>query len=150
MDLFFRLNVIPVRVPPLRERREDIPLLVEHFLNRTQARHGDWSLGDEALRALASHGWPGNVRELHNLVERLVTTGASPSIDLSALNATLAQPLPGDPVEALAMASLPLDELAVRYTAAVLRLTQGNKPRAAEILGIDLSTLYRRFKRTRA
>jgi two-component system response regulator HydG len=151
-DLFRCLNAIPVRVPPLRERREDIALLVEHFFARAQARprHGGaWSVSEDGLRALEGYAWPGNVTELHNMVERLVTTGASSSVDVSAVRAMLAPPQLGDSIEALVRASLPLDELKARYTAAVLQLTEGNKPKAAAILGIDLSTLYRHAKRAR-
>jgi two-component system response regulator HydG len=147
-DLFFRLNVLPLRVVPLRERREDIELLVEHFLAR---RHGSGAamprFTAEALRVLQAHLWPGNVRELENLVERLVVTSATPDIDADAVRAAIVPVAPLDPIELLAAASVPLADLEDRYTDAVLRLVRGSKARAASVLGIDATTLYRRDKR---
>jgi two-component system response regulator HydG len=148
-DLYFRLNVVPIRIPALRERQEDVALLVNHFL----AHRGPVPrLGPalvftpEALRLLESHPWPGNVRELENLIERLVVTASRSPIDVEALRPELTPSFPGDPVQSLVRARVPLDELERRYIAAVLRHTEGNKTKAAAILKIDLSTLYRREK----
>jgi two-component system response regulator HydG len=151
-DLYFRLNVVPVRVPALRERQEDIALLVEHFLARQRARPGAGetpTLAPEALTLLEAHPWPGNVRELENLVERLVVTAAGPSVDADVVRAALTPIAPGDPMQSLVAEGVQLDALERRYIAAVLRHTRGNKAKAAAILGIDLSTLYRREKSRR-
>ena len=152
-DLFFRLNVVPLRVPALRERRQDIPLLVEHFLDRAHERGTGGprrTVTAEALRLLESSSWPGNVRELENIIERLVVTTAPTAIGADDVRAALAPSAPADPLEAFAQASLNLEDVEERYVAAVLRRTQGNKARAAAILGIDLSTLYRRRKQQRS
>jgi two-component system response regulator HydG len=148
-DLYFRLNVLPMRLSPLRERREDIALLVDYFISR-RVQDDDrppHTFTPEALRLLEAHLWPGNVRELENLVERLVVTCAAPEIDADAVRAAITPVSPVDPIEALATASVTLDDVEQRYTEAVLRLARGNKAKAASILGIDVTTLYRRDKR---
>ena len=103
-DLFFRLNVLPVRIPALRERREDVPLLVEHFLARARARLGGapHTFSARAFRALEAYPWPGNVRELDNVIERLIVTSAGAEIDIDAVRGALMPSVPGDPIEALA------------------------------------------------
>ena len=156
-DLYFRLNVLPMRVAPLRERREDIPLLVDTFISRRLERlerleddDGDrppHTFTPEALRLLEAHPWPGNVRELENVVERLVVTCRASEIDADAVRAANSPVSPVDPIEALATSSVTLDDVEQRYTEAVLRLARGNKAKAASILGIDVTTLYRRDKR---
>jgi two-component system response regulator HydG len=148
-DLYFRLNVVPIRLPPLRERPEDIAPLVDFFLGRRGAplRGGAaLTLTADALRLLESHSWPGNVRELENLIERLAVIAPRAAIDADAVRPELSPVFPGDPIQSLVRARIPLDVLERRYIAAVLRDTQGNKPKAAAILNIDLSTLYRREK----
>ena len=147
-DLFFRLNVVPVRIPALRERREGI-LLTEHFVARFCARTGVAivpTLTPRALAALEAYHWPGNVRELENLIERLIVTTSEATIDVDTVRAALVPVAPSDPVQALVASGVSLEALERRYIAGVLRHTQGNKAKAAEILGIDLSTLYRREK----
>ncbi len=147
-DLFYRLNVIPVRVPALRERRGDIPLLVEHFLAEAASSHpeSDVEAVDEALVAeLQAREWPGNVRQLKNVVERLVVLGDGPRVDLEALRDLGAEPAsaaryPIDPDELR-----PLEEMTNEYIRWVVDRCDGNKTRAAEILEIDVSTIYRRF-----
>ncbi len=151
-DLFFRLDVIPIRMVPLRERREDLPLLVEHVLGRVQDRTKEPTrrrFTAEAFRLLESHDWPGNVRELQNVVQRLVVTTTSADIGADAVRAALRPLSPRDPAEALASAHLSLEEVEDRYVEAVLRQSRGNKADAAAILGIDVSTLYRRKARKR-
>lgn len=149
-DLFFRLNVLPMRLAPLRERRDDVVLLADYFLGRRARHHNDGSpprtFSREALRALENHPWPGNVRELENLVERLALTYSASEISGEAVRAAIAPLAPVDPIELLASTSLSLDQLEQRYVEAVLRQTRGNKASAATILGIDVSTLYRRDK----
>jgi len=151
-DLFFRLNVLPVRVPALRERREDIPLLVNHWLEQAQERSGAPErrrLSAQALKALETYPWPGNVRELENTIQRLVVTSSEAEISADAVRTALIPIAPEDPIEALATAAVKLDRLEDRYIAAVLRQTRGNKVEAAAILGVDISTLHRRAKRRR-
>jgi two-component system response regulator HydG len=149
-DLFFRLNVLPIRVPALRERREDIPVLVDHFLAQAEDDGGKRRrLSAQALKVLEAYPWPGNVRELENTIRRLVVTTTEAEISADAIRAALVPVAPQDPIEALATAGVKLDQLEDRYIAAVLRQTRGNKAEAAEILGVDLSTLYRRAKQRR-
>jgi len=152
-DLFFRLNVLPVRVPALRERREDIPVLVDHFLEQASQRTGASDrrrVSAPALKALEAYPWPGNVRELENMIQRLVVTATGPEISAEAVRAALIPIAPEDPIEALATAGVTIDQLEDRYIAAVLRQTRGHKADAAAILGVDLSTLYRRARQRRS
>jgi two-component system response regulator HydG len=144
-DLYFRLNVLPVFVPPLRDRREDIPALAAHFLAeacRRAPRSPVRSIGRDALRVLAAAVWPGNVRELASYIERAVVFGVDEMIDCHHLESLpdaavpVAWPFP-------TTAPWTLRRLSRAYTDWVLVETGGNKERAAEILGIDLSTLYR-------
>ncbi|HSD65613.1 MAG TPA: sigma-54 dependent transcriptional regulator [Vicinamibacteria bacterium] len=146
-DLFYRLHVFAIRVPPLRERREDIPLLVAHFLAGFASRdRGPASLTPGALAALAAHDWPGNVRELENTLERLAVEARGGTIDVADLppafrerKASLEEPF---------FAGLPsLEEMEKRYLRHVLAAVKGNRSRAAEALGIDRRTLYRMAER---
>ena len=146
-DLFYRLHVFVIRVPPLRERREDIPLLAAHFLAGFAARgRGAASLTPAAVAALATHNWPGNVRELENTLERLVAEARGGTLDVPDLppafrerRAALEEPL---------FTGLPsLEELEKRYLRHVLAEVRGNRSRAAEVLGIDRRTLYRMAER---
>jgi two-component system response regulator HydG len=144
-DLYFRLNVLPVLVPPLRNRREDIPALAAHFLAeacRRAPRSPVRSIGRDALRVLVAAAWPGNVRELASWIERAVVFGVDEMIDCHQLES-----LPDAPVPVAwpfpSTAPWTLRRLSRAYTDWVLVETGGNKERAAEILGIDLSTLYR-------
>ncbi|WNG22800.1 sigma-54-dependent Fis family transcriptional regulator [Cystobacter fuscus] len=147
-DLFYRLNVVPLRVPALRERREDIPLLVEHFIAKSRERNPRARLTGftpEALAALAAAPWPGNVRELENLVERLAVVTVKEVVDLPTLQLH-APGVTGD-VHPLVQAQtrlVPLRQLEGEYIAYVVAQCGGNKTRAAEILGIDVSTIHRR------
>jgi two-component system response regulator HydG len=149
-DLFFRLDVLRVPVPALRERGGDIPKLVEHFLAKSLERTPRSLLAGiepEALEYLASYGWPGNVRQLENLIERLVVTAATPLAPLEVVKRALEPVRDQNPIGALLRKPMTLEELEERYIEGVLQKVEGNKARAAEILGIDLSTLYRREKR---
>ena len=159
-DLFYRLNVVPIHVPPLRERPDDIPALVEAFLRR----HGEGKkrfVSAEAMTILRAQAWRGNARELENTIERALAlsdaetlgpadiplpsgavagapSGAAPSASAPDLDAHL---------RAAAARSMSLHELDEKYTAIVLGHTGGNKVRASQILGIDRKTLYRRAER---
>jgi two-component system response regulator HydG len=147
-DLYFRLNVIPLKLPPLRARKEDIPLLVEHFLAKYRERvPGSPVAGfsPEAMRVLVEHPWPGNVRELEKTVERLVVLGTRERVeaqDLGFLAGAVPLPFGGGQEDLVS-----LREMESRYIEWILQKVGGNKARAAEILGIDPSTLYRREKR---
>jgi two-component system, NtrC family, response regulator HydG len=150
-DLFFRLDVLRVPVPPLRERAEDLPALVEHFLEKSLERASRSLLAGfepEALDFLASHSWPGNVRQLENLIERLVVTASSALAKLEDVKHALGTVREPDPIAPLLLKPPTLAELEKRYIDAVLQKVAGSKPKASEILGIDLSTLYRREKKS--
>jgi two-component system response regulator HydG len=145
-DLYFRLNVLPIAVPPLRLHREDIPALARHFLAEAcqRAEHSSVrSIDEDALRVLTGADWPGNVRELASAVERAVVFASDDVLTAdhfllspSAARSNFSWPLAdGTPWTVL--------RLNRAYTEWVLEQTGGDKPRAAEILGIDLSTLYR-------
>ena len=144
-DLYYRLSVIVIRIPPLRERREDIPLMIEQFVRNASARTGRHVvISPEAVVALTSYRWPGNVRELENTIERLVVFSRG-RIELADLpDAVLAAPS----LEERLFQDLPtLDELERRYLVHVLEAVGGNRSRAAEALGIDRRTLYRMAER---
>lgn len=143
-DLFFRLNVVFIHLPPLRERREDIPLLMEYFLNRFRRREGKIIEGfsPNAMKALTEYHWPGNVRELENTVERLVVFARDRTIttqDLAYSNTVLSSMPMKDP--------LCLEEMARLHIIKVLELTEGNKTRSARLLGIDRKTLRMKMKK---
>jgi two-component system, NtrC family, response regulator HydG len=150
-DLFYRLNVVPVSVPSLRERPEDVPLLVERFLTRARRRNPGARVrgfSAEALAALARGSWPGNVRELENVVERLVIVGQRAEVDLEELEANapgLAAAAESPAGEARAKL-VTLRQMENEYIAWMVARCAGNKTKAAEILGIDVSTIHRREK----
>jgi DNA-binding NtrC family response regulator len=150
-DLLFRLNVLQIPIPPLRERREDLPLLVSHFLRAVAERGGGLAtITPGALAILASQPWPGNVRELENTIERLALAARSGIIDADDLPATLreASSAPAPARETSLFDDLPsLEELEKRYLRHVLDAVSGNRSRAAEILGVDRRTLYRMAER---
>jgi two-component system response regulator HydG len=148
-DLFFRLDVLRVPVPALHERAEDIPLLVEHFMQKSLDRAPRSVLqGFEpaALDYLMEFRWPGNVRQLENLVERLVVTAQAPLARLADVQQALGPGRDQDPLALLVQRPYTLGELTDRYISAILQKVGGSKQRAAEILGVDPSTLYRREK----
>lgn len=145
-DLYYRLSVINIRVPPLRDRRVDIPLLIGRFLEDAGERVGQRkTLSGGALDALVRHSWPGNVRELRNTIERLVVSARGPLIEVADIAL-----VPAHAIEPTARPfdDLPtLDELERRYLRHVLAATSGNRSRTAEVLGIDRRTLYRMAER---
>ena len=146
-DLFYRLSVVVIRVPPLRERRADIPLLVTQFLSNACARAGrQVEFSSTALEALSSYSWPGNVRELENTVERLVLFSHGSVIDRADLPATFVGGSP-DMATALFADLPPLEEIERRYLLHVLEAVSGNRTRAADVMGIDRRTLYRMAER---
>ncbi len=146
-DLYYRLGVIVIRMPPLRDRPADIPLLVERFLQNANDRAGRRvELAEDALAALAAHDWPGNVRELENTVERLVLFSRGSRLELADLPAALRHGRAT--LETRLFTDLPsLDELERRYLVHVLDAVGGNRTRAAEVMGIDRRTFYRMAER---
>jgi DNA-binding NtrC family response regulator len=149
-DLFYRLNVIPIALPPLRERRTDIPLLVEHFL----AKHGEPGrarrIAPEALEALVAYAWPGNVRELESVVERTLLLAEGEVIRLEDLPATVRMRGRagggGIPVE-IPDGGLDLDDLERTLILRALEKSGGNVTRAARLLGLTRRTLQYRLEK---
>jgi two-component system, NtrC family, response regulator AtoC len=144
-DLYYRLNVIRVTLPPLRERKEDIPLLVEHFLTRLQAETGKpiEGVSADALEMMTTHTWPGNVRELRNTLERGVVMASGPI--LTPLDLDLVGPVAPDGAQAEPADSL--REAERRHILAALQQHKWNISRTAKALGIDRVTLYGKIKR---
>ncbi len=147
-DLYYRLNVINLTLPPLRERTEDIPLLAKHFLARfSEDPDEPRRLTDQAMAALMEYDWPGNVRELENALERASVLGRGEEIALEALPARVRE----RPAPRLVSEEPPpnptMEVIEQAYIHWVLQAADGNKSRAAEILGIDPSTLYRKINR---
>src|SRR5262249_5202055 len=150
-DLYYRLHVVPIHLPPLRERREDIPLLVEHFARRECIRLGRPAHGvsAETLAALQRYDWPGNVRELRNLVGRAIGLSRDGVLGMpEALLATQVPAAASGPATELGKASL--GELMQRYKARLIRTALarggGNHRRAAELLGIHRPSLTRMLR----
>ena len=144
-DLYFRLNVLPVPVPALRDRREDIPALAAHFLTQACIRAPASpvrTIGEAAMRGLMDRAWPGNVRELASAIERAVVFGVGEKID-DELLARAPSAAPNSTWPFPRQSPWTLQRLSRTYADWVLGQTGGNKQRASEILGIDLSTLYR-------
>jgi DNA-binding NtrC family response regulator len=146
-DLYYRLGVVVINLPPLRERREDIPLLVERFVQAASSKAGKHvELSAPALDALSSYHWPGNVRELENTIERLVVFSRTTNIQVSDLPPTVTPRAPA--LEKRLFDDLPtLEEIERRYLVHVLEQVGGNRTRAAEVMGIDRRTLYRMAER---
>jgi DNA-binding NtrC family response regulator len=148
-DLYYRLNVIQLHLPPLRERREDVPLLASHFLDRLAAKEGGrrMTLSEEALKILTRYDWPGNVRELENALERAAVLSPDDAIASGALPERVRE-APTPRLVAQEQSSNPSMEVVERaYIQWVLQAEGGNKTRTAEVLGIDPSTLYRKLNR---
>jgi two-component system response regulator HydG len=156
-DLFYRLNVVNLRIPSLRDRREDIPLLAAHFLDRISHQNGTkFTLSDEALRTMMRHDWPGNVRELENSVERACALSSGPVLHLGDLPTQLQQEgldarrtagvgagaeSNGGAPEVKTLADLERDAIL-----GAIRVLKGDKLQAAKLLGIGKTTLYRKLK----
>jgi DNA-binding NtrC family response regulator len=146
-DLFYRLNVVSLVIPPLRERRDDIPLLATHFLQKyaTQQNKQIRGLSPEMLKVLSEYNFPGNVRELENIIERAVAMSTHDILDLRDLpedikNFKLACQVPEGEMPSL-------EEKERQYVMSVLAQTKGNRTKAAEILGVDRVSLWRKLKR---
>jgi DNA-binding NtrC family response regulator len=148
-DLYYRLNVIRIDLPPLRERAEDIPVLVEHFIQKFihQAKRRLDGIDQDALAVLLNYRWPGNVRELEHTIERAVLLGKENKIGMKDLPPQLAVPTDGmPPIAEAASKAYTLRDLEREYIVQVLENTNGNKSEAAKILGVDRTTLYRKLE----
>ena len=144
-DLFYRLNVVEIEIPPLRMRIEDIPLLVKHFVSKSARAQntGEKPVSNDALSALIGYAWPGNIRELENVIERAVVLSGD-EIDIQSLPAKVRM---GSQKVSKTRKSPTLNDIERDYVIEVLQDVGGDKTEAANILGIDLSTLYRKLKR---
>jgi DNA-binding NtrC family response regulator len=150
-DLYFRLNVVQVKLPPLRERKSDIPLLVNFFLEKFAEPHRPVrAISEDAMTRLMAYDWPGNVRELENAVERAVALGSGPILHVGDLPSNLSAGYAGRAASAAADELLPLDELERRAILRALDETGGDKLAAARLLGIGKTTLYRKLKQYEA
>jgi len=153
-DLYYRLNVIPIEVPPLRARRDDIPLLAEHFLDISNERRADQTVGfsDEAIELLCGCRWPGNVRELENLVERLVTLcdgreiGANDLPETCRTTGPLAASAPPIPPQGLSFREV-VDQFESDLILQALEITHGNKNRAAQLIQMNRTTMLEKMKK---
>jgi two-component system response regulator AtoC len=155
-DLYYRLNVIPIQIPPLRARAEDIPLLAQHFLDQVNSEKGTMVTGfaAEVMESFMSYRWPGNVRELQNLIERLVVLKRSGLIEAADLPPRVwaskrVGPSPKEvvfPPEGINLPQL-MDTLEERLIFQALALSSGVKSRAAELLGLNRTTLVEKLKK---
>ncbi|HZM88704.1 MAG TPA: sigma-54 dependent transcriptional regulator [Blastocatellia bacterium] len=146
-DLFYRLNVVPVRLPDLKDRREDIPLLVFHFLQKFAQQHGEPArrFTNDAMRVLMTHSWPGNVRELENAVEHALTMGKGEILLPEDLPQSVTAP-ERDIIQEATLDDVSLAELERRYILRILEKMGGHQIKTSRVLGIDRRTLYRRLR----
>jgi two-component system response regulator AtoC len=144
-DLYYRINVISIIIPPLRERRDDIPLLIDYFIEEFTDRFGkDVTLNSDAVMALMDYGFPGNVRELENIIERCVALSTKDVISQDELPAHIirSQKTPHSTITLSEVAA----EAEKEHIMKVLGSTKGNRTKAAEILGISRKTLWEKVK----
>jgi DNA-binding NtrC family response regulator len=154
-DLYYRLQVIQLNIPPLRERRDDIPLLAAHFIESSAAEHGrpTRELGSEVAEALKAYAWPGNVRELKNTIDRLIILGQGPKIALNELPSQMIEnPEPcceasGDLLKKLPPCGVTLQEVQSELIYKTLQLFDGNRTFAAKAMGISRKSLWERIER---
>ena len=151
-DLYYRLNVFAIVLPPLRDRREDLPLLVQAFLAEFNARNGKAvaGLSHEAMRLLDRYRWPGNVRELRNIIERATILAEGTFIEAKQLPPTFGETAPAASAGPALVPGMTVDEAEAELIKLTLEHTRDNKTRAAEILGISLKTLHNKLNRLRA
>lgn len=151
-DLYFRLNVLSLRIPPLRERRQDIPLLVGHFLDRMTRTSGqEKMLSDDALKSMLAYDWPGNVRELENCLERIYAFTSGPLIHITDLPSEIAKLPPPESSNGNGHSHgngkiIPIAELEKQMILNAITELNGDKLQAARLLGIGKTTLYRKLK----
>ncbi len=146
-DLYYRLKVIDIELPPLRDRREDIPLLIQHFISKfgTSPKRVSGA-SEEVVKILMNYSWPGNVRELENVIQRAITLCRKEVLLPEDLPPSLTQGPDEDLVEKALQGKYTVDQLEKEYIRKVLAEVGGNKSRAAEILGLDRKTLYRKLE----
>jgi DNA-binding NtrC family response regulator len=151
-DLYYRLNVFAMRLPPLRERKEDLPLLVQAFVNEFNSRNQKAiaAVEHQAMRLLDQYGWPGNVRELRNVIERATILAPGPFIETRHLPPSLSnEPAPQHQPQVALAPGTTVEEAERRLILMTLEHTRDNKTRAAEILGISLKTLHNKLNKLR-
>jgi len=148
-DLYYRLNVVPIRLAPLRERREDILLLVDHFVREFSRAYGvePKRIAPAALERITAYEWPGNIRELQNVIERAFALSSNPVVTEDDLPAGVVRPTTAGVSADPSLEPLPFDELERRNIAAALRRSGGNKNEAARLLHIDRQRLYRKIEK---
>jgi transcriptional regulator with GAF, ATPase, and Fis domain len=148
-DLYYRLNVFPILIPPLRERKEDIPLLAHHFLEVYKKKSKKLIIGitDDAMKLLINYNWPGNIRELENIIERAVITCTRKVVTMEDLPKNIVDSAKKEPdSKVIFEIGSTIDEIEKRVITETLNYTNGDKKHAAEILGITRKTLYRKLK----
>jgi len=147
-DLFYRLNQAMIRLPPLRERRDDIPLLVEHFLQEAAKVHNKQVEGitPEAIRKLSGCRWPGNARELRSVIDQMVVLSDTPRLDVEDLPEQIRGATDIVLASAPSTAGLTMEQMEKIHIANTLKLTGGNRERTAKMLGIGSRTLYRKLR----
>ena len=147
-DLYFRIKGATITIPPLRQRREDIPLLIDHFIAQANAQHGRSvkSIAADARRALTAYAWPGNVRQLRNVVENMVVLADGDKLALKDLPPDILNREDLGPDQMSDLAGISLEEAEQRLIANTLKMVSGNREQAAKILGIGERTLYRKIK----
>ncbi len=148
-DLFYRLNVIPINIPSLRERKEDIGLLVEHFIQLHCQKNNNQKkiISETALKLLSNYHWPGNVRELENTIERAVLLSRYDILKPEDFPEKIINPIPANIIDESTPETPTLESIEKAYIHFVMSQTEGKKNKAAKILGIDASTLYRKIER---
>jgi two-component system response regulator HydG len=147
-DLFFRINGVAIHIPPLRERREDIPLLLHYFVKQAAEKYHKEieGLTPDAQQFLMSYGWPGNVRQLRNIVERMVVLSSAPTLGIETLPPEI-RPIVGESVGGMNnLVGIRIDQAERELIRNTLKLVNGNREHAAKILGIGERTLYRKIK----
>ena len=146
-DLFYRLHVISIHLPPLRDRKDDIPLLAQHFLGKygDENRKTGMELAPDVLDLLTDYDWPGNVRELENVIERAVVLSRGDTLTESDLPEAITRSSGAAPRELEFPVGTPLAEIELRVIKETLKHTKGDKAVAAQLLGISTRTIYRKL-----
>ncbi len=147
-DLYYRLKVIDIELPPLRERKEDIPLLIEHFIRQfvNETKKRITGVSEDALKLLVNYSWPGNVRELENVIQRAITLTQYETILPEDLPSSMLQEIRENVLDRGLREKYSIDQLEKEYIRKILIEVGGNKSKAAEILGLDRKTLYRKLE----
>jgi DNA-binding NtrC family response regulator len=142
-DLLFRINTVEIHLPPLRDRREDIPLLAQHFLSRLRMRYRKQvnGISAAAMQLMMQYAWPGNVRELEHTIERALLLSSGEEIEPANLSIGTARPA------ALSLENMSIDEMEAMLIRKVLRRCDGNISQASESLGLSRAALYRRMEK---